>query len=235
MTISIITLFPQIFKEVFSVSMIKRAQTHGKLKLNLVDLREFGIGKHKVVDDKPYGGGTGMVFRVDVLNKAISRVRTSERFGSRSAEKKGKEAVILLDPKGEKYTQGQALKFSRFDHLVLVCGHYEGFDERIRDLVDYEISIGDFVLSGGEPAAIVIVDSIIRLIPGVLKKSEAIAFESFEKVDGKLTLEYPHYTRPRVYMGKKVPEVLLSGNFAEIKTYRASEAQNLTKKRRPDL
>lgn len=236
MKISIITLFPQIFKEVFSVSIIKRAQTHGKLKLNLVDLREFGIGKHKVVDDKPYGGGTGMVFRVDVLDKAISRVRLSARGGSRSAGKKGKEAVILLDPKGEKYTQGQALKFSRFDHLVLVCGHYEGFDERIRDFVDYEISIGDFILSGGEPAAIVIVDSITRLIPGVLKKSEATIFESFTEGEGKKRiLEYPQYTRPRVFRSKAVPDVLLSGNFREIEKYRTSEAQKLTRKRRPDM
>ena len=226
MVISIITLFPQIFEEVFSASIIKRAQRQGKLKLNLVDLREFGIGKHKMVDDKPYGGGAGMVLRVDVLDKAISSVR-------KKSEKK--EAVILLDPKGEKYTQSLALKFSRFEHLVLVCGHYEGFDERIRDLVDYEISIGDFILSGGEPAAIVLVDSVTRLIPGVLAKSEAIILESFSGIDGKPILEYPHYTRPRRWLGKKVPEVLLSGHFAQIEQYRTSEAQKLTRKRRPDL
>ena len=123
MVISIITLFPQIFKEVFSVSIIKRAKAQGKLKLNLVDLREFGIEKHKVVDDKPYGGGTGMVLRVDVLDKAISSVRTKKN-----------EAVILLDPKGQRYDQNLTRELSHFDHLILICGHYEGFDERVRDL-----------------------------------------------------------------------------------------------------
>jgi len=226
MIFTIITLFPQIFEEVFSVSIIKRAKDQGKLKLNLVDLREFGIGKHKVVDDKPYGGGAGMVFRVDVLDKAISSVKTKQN---------GKEAVILLDPKGEKYTQSTVEKLSRFNHLILICGHYEGFDERIRDLVDYEISIGDYILSGGEIAAMVIVDSVGRLVPGVLKKSEATLFESFTKADGKRILEYPHYTRPAVFRGKKVPEVLLSGHFAKIEQYRTSEAQKLTRKRRLDL
>lgn len=232
MVISIITLFPQVFKEVFSVSIVNRAQDQKKIKLNFVDLREFGIGKHKMVDDKPYGGGTGMILRVDVLDKAIQAARKKK---SRRGGREKNEAVILLDPKGEKYNQGLAEKFSRLDHLILVCGHYEGFDERVRDLVDYEISIGDFILSGGEPAAIVLVDSIIRLIPGVLKKSEATVLESFGKIDGKRILEYPHYTRPAVFRGKKVPEILLSGNFAEIERYRTQEAQSLTKKRRPDL
>ncbi|MEK7188230.1 MAG: tRNA (guanosine(37)-N1)-methyltransferase TrmD, partial [Patescibacteria group bacterium] len=146
-----------------------------------------------------------------------------------------KEAIILLDPKGVKYTQSLSLQFSRFDHLVLVCGHYEGFDERIRDLVDYETSIGDYILSGGEPAAIVLVDSITRLTPGVLKKREAVIKESFAEEKGRLILEYPHYTRPRSWLGKKVPEILLSGHFAQIEQYRSSEAQKLTRKRRPDL
>lgn len=233
MTISIITLFPQIFKEVFSVSIIKRGQDQGKLKLNFINLREFGVGKHKVVDDKPYGGGTGMVLRVDVLDKAISSVRTSSRGGLILRRKK--EAVILLDPKGEKYNQDIAEKLSHFDHLILVCGHYEGFDERVRGLVDYEISIGDYILSGGEAAAMVIVDSVTRLIPGVLRKSEATTLESFATINGKRILEYPQYTRPSVFRGKKVPEVLLSGNFAEIEKYRTQEAQKLTRKRRPDM
>lgn len=240
MTISIITLFPQIFEEVFSVSIIKRAQDQKKIKLNFIDLREFGIGKHKTVDDKPYGGGTGMVLRVDVLDRAISQLRNSakgplrsEASRSRSAERKG--AVVLLDPKGKTYNQNLAEKLRRFDHLILVCGHYEGFDERIRDLVDYEISIGDYILSGGEIAAMVIVDSVGRLVPGVLKKSEATIFESFTKANGKRILEYPQYTRPAVFRGKKVPEVLLSGNFAEIEKYRTNEAQKITRKRRPDL
>ncbi|OGH18762.1 MAG: tRNA (guanosine(37)-N1)-methyltransferase TrmD [Candidatus Levybacteria bacterium RIFCSPHIGHO2_01_FULL_40_15b] len=221
MVISIITLFQQIFRETFSVSIIKRAQDKNKLKINFVDLREFGIGKHKMVDDRPYGGGAGMVLRVDVLDKAISSVRTKKN-----------EAVILLDPKGQRYDQNLARELSHFDHLVLICGRYEGFDERVRDLVDYEISIGDYILSGGESAAIVLVDSIVRLIPDVIKKSEAIALESFGK---NYILEHPHYTRPSVFRGKKVPEVLLSGNFAEIEKYRTQEAQKLTRKRRPDM
>jgi len=229
MTFSVVTLFPQVFKEVFSSSIIKRAQDQGKIKLNFVDLREFGIGRHKVVDDKPYGGGAGMILRADVLDKAISSVRTS------TTGRKKKEAVILLDPKGEKYTQSTVEKLSRFNHLILICGHYEGFDERVRDLVDYEISIGDYILSGGEIAAMVIVDSVARLVPGVLRKSEAILFESFTRADGERILEYPQYTRPAVFRGKKVPDVLMSGNFAEIKRYRTNEAQKITRKRRPDL
>ncbi len=225
MIFTIITLFPQIFKEVFSASIIKRAQDSKKIKFNFIDLRDFGVGKHKIVDDKPYGGGTGMVLRIDVLSKAVSKAKTG----------RGRETVILLDPKGKKYTQSQVEKLSRFNHLILICGHYEGFDERVRDLVDYEISIGDYILSGGEIAAMVIVDSVARLIPGVLKKSDATLFESFTKCRGKRILEYPQYTRPAVFRGKKVPNVLMSGNFAEIEKYRAREAQNITQKRRPDL
>src|SRR3972149_1374173 len=225
MQVSIITLFPQIFREIFSVSIIKRAQEQGKIKINLTDLREFGIGKHKIVDDKPYGGGTGMVLRVDVVARAIEASRMKIK----------RESVILLDPKGKKYDQVLAKKLSHLDHLILVCGHYEGFDERVRDLVDYEISIGDYVLSGGEAPAIVIVDSVTRLIPGVLKKSDATVFESFAKIGGKRMLEYPHYTRPRLWRGKKVPPVLLSGNFAEIEKYRQKQAKKITRKRRPDL
>lgn len=224
MTISVVTLFPQIFEPFINSSTIKRAQDKGKVKFNLVDLRNFGIGKHKMVDDRPYGGGAGMVLRVDVIDKAISFVK-----------KKKKGLVILLDPKGEKYNQGRAWELSRLDHLILVCGHYEGFDERIRNLVDYEISIGDYILSGGEVAAMVMVDSVIRLVPGVLKKSEATVFESFRQRRGEQILEYPHYTRPRVYKGRKVPEILLSGNFAKIEKYRISEAKKITLKRRPDL
>jgi tRNA (guanine37-N1)-methyltransferase len=228
MQISIITLFPQIFNEIFSASIIKRAQNQKKLKINLLDLRNFGIGKHKIVDDKPYGAGIGMVLRADVLDKAIQAAKIKKN-------KKGKEAVILLDPKGQKYTQALAEKLSKLDHLILVCGHYEGFDERVREFADYEISIGDYILSGGESAAIVIVDSITRLIPGVLVKNDATVFESFSKVSGNRILEYPQYTRPRVYKGKKVPEVLLSGNFAKIEEYRKKEAEKITRKRRPDL
>lgn len=225
MHISIITLFPQFFASIFATSIIARAQKEGKIKIRILNLRDFGIGKHKIVDDKPYGGGVGMVLRVDVLDEAIQAARTGGKG----------ETVILLDPKGERYNQHKCETFSKLEHLILVCGHYEGFDERIRGLVDYEISIGDYILSGGETAAAVVVDSVTRLIPHVLKKSEANRFESFAKLEGTRILEYPQYTRPRIFKRKKVPSVLLSGNFAGIEKYRTQEAKKLTKKRRPDL
>lgn len=236
MLITIITLFPQFFASIFATSIIARAQKEGKIKIRILNLRDFGIGRHKIVDDKPYGGGVGMVLRVDVLNRAISSVQTKNEKSARGeTSPKGGEAVILLDPKGEPYNQQKCEEFSELEHLILVCGHYEGFDERIRTLVDYEISIGDYILSGGETAAAVVVDSITRLIPRVLKKSEARIFESFAKLEDSRILEYPQYTRPRIFKGKKVPSVLLSGNFREIEKYRTQEAKELTKKRRPDL
>lgn len=225
MLITIISLFPQIFDPVFSVSIIKRAKGAKKINFNFIDLRDYGVGKHKSVDDKPYGGGVGMVLRVDVLDQALHAAKRNV----------GLQAIILLDPKGEVYDQKKAEFFAKFDHLILVCGHYEGIDERARQFVDYEISIGDYILSGGEQAAMVLVDSITRLIPGVLKKEEATSFESFTKIGGERILEYPHYTRPRVYKGEKVPEELLSGNFKLIEHYRINEAKKLTRARRPDI
>ena len=225
MLITIITLFPKFFSSVFSESILKRAQKEEKIKINIVDLRDFGIGRHKQVDDSPYGGGVGMVLKVDVLADAINSVR----------EKDKKEAVILLDPKGKVFKQKLAESFAGFEHLILICGHYEGFDERVRALVDSEISIGDYILSGGEIAAVVITEAVTRLIPGVLKKDEATKYESFSKVGEKRMLEHPHYTRPADYQGKKVPETLLSGNFKNIEKYRTEEAEKETSKKRPDL
>lgn len=226
MRLSIITLFPQIFDNVFSLSIQGRVQKDKLIEIKTFDLRDYGEGPHKTVDDKPYGGGAGMVLRVDVLDRAITAVKTG----------KGKEAVILLDPKGVTYHQTLAEKFtSDYDHLIFVCGRYEGYDERARALVDYEVSIGDFVLAGGEIPAMAIIDSVIRLVPGVLKKENATAFESFSQIGGKRILEYPHYTRPAVYKNEKVPEELLTGNFKKIDEYRLQKAEALTKKRRPDL
>lgn len=225
MQLTVITLFPEIFSSVFSASIIKRGQKEKLLKINILDLRSFGIGKHKSVDDKPYGGGTGMVIRVDALEPAIRAAKMGL----------SKEAVVLLDPKGQKYNQKMAESFLKIDHLILICGRYEGFDERIRDFVDYEVSIGDYVLSGGEIGAMAIIDSVSRLIPGVLKKQDATTFESFGNIGDKTILEYPHYTRPPVYKGKKVPKVLLTGNFKHIEEYRLKKAKELTSKRRPDL
>ena len=224
MKISIITLFPEMFEKVFDVSMVSRAKEKGTVQIEIIQLRDFGIGSHKVVDDKPYGGGVGMVLRVDILDQAIQKTKT----------KMQKEMVILLDPKGKRLDQVLVEKLSKKEHLILVCGHYEGYDERVRDIVDEEISIGDFVLSGGEIGAMALVDSIIRLIPGNLEK-EATINESFSNNNGERILEHPQYTRPAIYKNKKVPEELLSGNPKIINEYRRKEALSLTKKRRSDL
>jgi len=225
MLISVITLFPEIFPPVLGHSILKRAQEKGLVEFHIINHRDFGIGPHKIVDDKPYGGGTGMVLRIDVLEKAIE------------AAKKGSkgEKVILLDPKGIPYTQAVAENLTSLEHIVLLCGHYEGFDERVRELVDMEISIGDYVLTGGEIPAMAIIDSVTRLIPGVLKDENATKFESHSKSNNSRILEYPHYTRPEEYKGKKVPSVLLSGDPKKVEQFRTDEAQKVTEKRRQDL
>ena len=216
MKISIITLFPEVFNPILNTSILKRAQNKGKIKFELINLRDFGEGKHQVVDDKPYGGGVGMLFRADILQKALPK----------------KGHVILTSASGTPYKQKKAQQLSKLDHLVIVCGHYEGVDQRFIDkYVDEEISIGDYVLTGGEIPAMVIADSIVRLIPGVLEKPEATLNESFSE----RLLEHPQYTRPDVFERKKVPEVLLSGNHAEIEKWRKDQAIKKTKKIRPDL
>ncbi len=224
MKISIITLFPEIFIPVLNHSILKKAQEKKLVEFNIVNHRDFGIGSHKTVDDRPYGGGVGMVLRVDFLKNAIDATK----------ENVTGEIVVLLDPQGEVYTQQTAEKFSKVSHLILVCGHYEGFDERIRDYVDFEISIGDYVLTGGEIPAMVITDSVTRLINGVLDAS-ATNLESHSKgVDGRI-LEGPTYTRPEEFNSVKVPDVLLSGDPKKISEYKKKEALNITKNRRPDL
>lgn len=225
MLFSIITLFPEMFEGTFGHSIIKRAQKEKIVKIQFINLRDFGIGTHKSVDDRPYGGGTGMILRVDVLEKAINYA------------KKGisKEKIILLDPRGKTYSQETAENLSILEHLILICGHYEGYDERIRNYIDMEISIGDYILSGGEIASMIIVDSVTRIIPGVLKKESAIAQESFSKINENRILEYPQYTRPPLYKGKKIPEILTSGDFKKIQEYRTKRAHETTKKHRKDL
>jgi tRNA (guanine37-N1)-methyltransferase len=227
MKISIITLFPDIFSGVFNSSIIKRAQQDGFVDIEYFNLKDFGQGKHKIVDDTPYGGGIGMVLKVDVLDAAIEAAKASYTG-------EGRAKIVLMDPKGVPYSQKRAQIYAGIEHLILICGHYEGYDERVRTLVDEEISIGDFVMSGGEIPAMVITESVIRLIPGVLKHDEAHRFESFsEEKDG--FLEHPQYTRPASYKDMNVPEVLLSGNFAKIDEFRANKAEEITKLRRPDL
>lgn len=223
MQISIITLFPEMFSGVFDFSIVKRAVSKQLLDIRYIQLRDFASDTYGSVDDHPYGGGTGMVLRVDVVDKAIRHARASQPTGS--------TRVILLDPQGHTYTQQKARELADIDHVILLCGHYEGVDERIRSLVDEEISIGDYVLTGGEIPAMVLTDSITRLLPGVLLRPDATSDESFESG----LLEHAHYTRPETYRGSRVPEVLLSGNHANIRKWKQAGALTRTKNRRPDL
>lgn len=226
MKISVITLFPEMFSGVFDCSIIKRAKEKKLVKIEYINIRDFGVGTHKIVDDKPYGGGVGMVLKVDVIDKAIKKTKCPR-------QKKCKEIIILLDPTGKTFKQEVARELAKACHLIFVCGRYEGIDDRIRSLVDIELSIGDYVLTGGEIPTMAIVDSIIRLIPGVLEKSIATTNESFSEKEN--LLEYPQYTRPQNYKGKEVPSILLCGNHKEIENWREKEALARTKKRRPDL
>lgn len=207
--IDIITLFPEMFTGPFDESILKRAKQNKLVKINLHNLRDSGIDERKTVDDRPYGGGPGMLLRVDVLDKAISKIK-----------RKKNSKVVLLDATGERYSQKKAKSFSKLDQLILVCGHYEGIDHRVHEhLVDEVVSIGDYVLTGGEIAAMIITDSVTRLIPGALGKDESSQDESHSRPG---YLEYPQYTRPEIYKKWKVPEVLLSGNHAEIDKWRKS-------------
>ncbi|MDO8573528.1 MAG: tRNA (guanosine(37)-N1)-methyltransferase TrmD [Candidatus Daviesbacteria bacterium] len=219
MKFSIITLFPEVFDPILNSSILKRAQKKRLVEFELVNLRNFGEGRHQVVDDRPYGGGAGMVLKADILSKALVSIKKYDR-------------VILTSASGKQYKQKMAQKLSKINHIVIVCGHYEGVDQRfIEKYVDEEISIGDYVLTGGEVPAMVIIDSVTRLIPKVLAKPEATVNESFSE---KL-LEHPQYTRPEEFEDSKVPEVLLSGNHGEVDKWRAEMSLKKTKKIRPDL
>lgn len=226
MNISIISLFPDMFSGVINASIIKRAIEKGKVSINLVNLRDFGIGRHKTVDDKPYGGGVGMVFKVDVMHAALKSVKKKDK----------NTKVILLDPRGIPFTQAVAEELSRLPSITLLCGHYEGYDERIREYIDMEISLGDFVLTGGEIPAMAVLDSVTRLLPGVLGKDESSHNESFSKnKTGKRVLEHPQYTRPQVYKNAAVPEELLLGNHEKIVELRDKRSIEITQEKRPDL
>ncbi len=224
MRISILTLFPEMFRGPFDVSIIGRAQKKHAVDIHMVNLRDYATGAYKSVDDHPYGGGIGMILRVDVVDRAISAIKKTDLSQ--------KIHTVLLDPSGVPYKEKDAQRLTTYTHLILVCAHYEGVDERIRGLVDEEISVGDYILTGGELPAMIVTDSIVRLIPGVLTKKEATVDESFGPSG---ILEYPQYTRPDTYKKQKVPSILLSGNHAEIHSWRKREAQKRTKIRRPDL
>ncbi|MDZ7587534.1 MAG: tRNA (guanosine(37)-N1)-methyltransferase TrmD [Patescibacteria group bacterium] len=220
--IDIITLFPKMFEGPFGESILKRAQDKKLIEVNIYNLRDWSNDKYKSVDDKPYGGGAGMIIRVDIIENALKSIKAKPKTKN--------SKIILLDAGGKKFTQKIAHNYSKLKRLVLICGHYEGFDERVRKLVDEEISIGDYVLTGGELPAMVITDTITRLIPGVIEAA-SLEEESFNQS----LLECPQYTRPKVYKKMKVPAVLLSGNHAKIKTWREQEAWKKTKRLRVDL
>ena len=219
MKIDILTLFPNMFDGVFEESIIKRAIDSNKVEINLIDFREYTLDPHNKVDDTPYGGGAGMVLICQPIFDCIKSIKTDDSI------------VIMMTPDGVPYKQKQAYELSHKKHIIILCGHYEGFDERIRSICDMEISIGDFVLTGGEIPAMVLVDSIVRLIPGVIREESHLE-DSF---NDNYLLDYPVYTKPRVYNGMEVPEVLLSGDHKKIDEYRHNESIKRTQIRRPDL
>lgn len=237
MKIDILTLFPKMFTGPFDESIIKRAQEKEIIEINIHNLRKWTTDKHKTVDDRPFGGGAGMVLKVEPVYRALKELNPP--LSPLGRGEKGN--VILMTPQGKKLEQNLSKKFSTQSHLIIICGHYEGIDERIRtNLADYEISIGDYVLTGGELPSMVFIDSIVRLIPGVVGKEESIQTESFQEVEGKTLLEYPQYTQPAEFEtdeGEKwsAPEILLSGHHANIERWRKEESLARTKKRRPDL
>jgi tRNA (guanine37-N1)-methyltransferase len=222
MRYDVLTIFPEMFPSYLNRGMLGRAVKHRLLDIRLVNIRDFARGIHKITDDRPYGGGEGMIMKPGPISRALECV---ERVGGRSM-------VILLSPQGETFNQEMAWELSRWDQLIMVCGRYEGVDERVRSsLVDREMSIGDYVLTGGELGALVIMDAVARLIPGVLGDERSCLEDSFENG----LLKYPQYTRPRVFRGEEVPSVLLSGDHEKIRLWRRTESLRRTLSRRPDL
>lgn len=220
-----LTLFPEVFPAVLESSLMGKARKKGLVSFETHQIRDFATDKHRTVDDTPFGGGAGMLMRVDVLHAAWKAARSQAREGERVA-------TILLSPQGPRFTQAMAKELSAYDRLILVCGHYEGVDERFVELcVDREVSIGDYVLTGGELPAMVMADTITRLLPGVVGNADSVTQDSLE---GGL-VKYPQYTRPREYEGLKVPEVLLGGDHGAIERWRRAESQARTASKRPDL
>ncbi|HEX3142736.1 MAG TPA: tRNA (guanosine(37)-N1)-methyltransferase TrmD [Pyrinomonadaceae bacterium] len=226
--VDIVTIFSEYFREAFDYGIIRRARAAQLVEIKAHDLRSWTSDKHHMVDDRPFGGGDGMVLKPEPIFAAVESLTGARR----REEVPPKKRVVLLSPQGRQFTQALAADFAKCDQLVLICGRYEGVDERVSDLlVTDEISIGDYVLSGGEPAALVVVDAVVRLIPGALGSETSATTESFS--DG--LLDYPHYTRPPEFAGMKVPEVLLTGHHAEIARWRKQAAEEKTKRNRPDL
>ena len=219
MKIDILSIFPEMFDGAFSESIIKRAIEDNKVEINIHNFRDYTEDSHNKVDDTPYGGGAGMVLMCQPIVDCLDSIRTND------------SKVILLTPSGKTYNQQMAYDLSKEKHLIFICGHYEGFDERITNFIDMEISIGDYVLTGGEIPAMAIVDSIVRLIPGVIKEESHLE-DSFNE---DYLLDYPSYTKPRVFRGFEVPEVLISGDHKGIDEWRKEESLKRTKEKRPDL
>lgn len=221
MLIQILSLFPEMFEGPFQNSILKRAQEQGLVEFRYINFRDFTTDKHRMVDDTPYGGGEGMVLKPEPIYRALQFAKTV----------RPEAKVILLTPQGDVFQQAIARQLAALRHLILICGHYEGFDERIRAWVDLELSIGDYVLTGGELAAMVVTDAVARLIPGVLGSEDSALHDSFSEA----LLDYPQYTRPYQFEGETVPEVLVSGHHARIASWRRQQALRRTAKRRPDL
>jgi len=225
--VDVVTLFPELFEGFFATSFVGRAREGGQLVARTKSPREFGLGKHRNVDDTPYGGGSGMVMRVDCLVDCLEALDASAPDGVAARR-------VLLTPQGQPFHQRTAARLARLPAIALVCGRYEGFDERVRSFVDEEISLGDFVLTGGEIPAMAIIEAVIRLVPGVLGNESSTSEESHSDVCDGL-LEYPQYTRPAVFRDLAVPEVLKNGNHASINAWRRAEQWKRTSERRPDL
>jgi len=225
--INVITIFPEMFDNIIEYGVIKEAFKKNLCQLNIYNLRDFTSDKHRKVDDKPYGGGPGMVMMVQPIYDAVMFIKNKNKVKNPEKQK-----TILLSPKGERLTQAKLRYLSNLEDIIIICGRYEGVDERIVNLVvDLELSIGDYVLTGGEIPAMVIIDGVIRLLPGVVGKIDSVKYESFEED----LLDYPQYTRPPLFKGLKVPDVLLSGNHRDIEKWRKEKSIEITKKRRPDL
>ena len=220
MQVDVVTLFPELFGPHLNASLLGKAIGEGIVTVNVHDLREHGLGRHRSVDDAPFGGGAGMVMRPEPIFAAVEQLRTPESH------------VVLMSPRGEVLTHGVAAELAALSHLILICGRYEGVDERVSEhLCDREVSIGDYVLAGGELGALVVIEAVTRLVPGVL--GNAASLESESHAAGQL--EYPQYTRPAEFRGWRVPDVLLSGNHEAVRTWRHDKARELTEQRRPDL
>ena len=221
MQYNVITIFPEMFGDPLNASIVKRAQEKGLIKIAVHNLRDHCTDKHRVTDDIPYGGGVGMVMKPEPLIRAIEALRTAQP----------ESRTLLMTPQGKGFRQNDAERLTEYPALTLVCGRYEGIDERVRSFVDEEVSIGDYILTGGELASMVVIDAVTRLLPGVLGDADSLKEESFNQS----LLEAPQYTRPRVFRNMEVPEVLLSGNHAEIERWRQQQALKRTEERRPDL